>query len=245
MPLPDTRHTAPSARQAGLASVTDAQAPQADKKDAATSSLVGVLATSFTTVFLAELGDKTQLATLMLSAQSGQPLLVFAGAAAALICSSLMGVLLGRWLSRRLDPERLERMAGVLMLILAVWIGWDSFTALWFDPGAETLAGAALSAQGQGGLALLGSSFVTVFVAELGDKTQLATVAISGTSDRPVMVFFGSATALVLASLLGAAAGGSLAAVIPAPWLKLVAAVGFVWIGARLLLAPRAQARGN
>ena len=44
------------------------------------------------------------------------------------------------------------------------------------------------------------------------------------------MVFFGSATALVLASLLGAAAGGSLAAVIPAPWLKLVAAVGFVWI---------------
>ena len=52
--------------------------------------------------------------------------------------------------------------------------------------------------------ALLISTFVTVFLAELGDKTQLATVAISGTSDRPLAVFIGSSSALVLASLIGA-----------------------------------------
>ena len=57
--------------------------------------------------------------------------------------------------------------------------------------------------------ALLISTFVTVFLAELGDKTQLATVAISGTSDRPLAVFIGSSSALVLASLIGALAGGS------------------------------------
>ena len=60
-------------------------------------------------------------------------------------------------------------------------------------------------------LSLLISTFLTVFLAELGDKTQLATVALSGTSDRPLAVFVGSSSALVLASLLGAMAGGSIA----------------------------------
>ena len=74
---------------------------------------------------------------------------------------------------------------------------------------------------------LLISTFVTVFLAELGDKTQLATVAISGTSNRPLAVFLGSSSALVLASLIGAVAGGSLSAVIPADWLQLIASTGF------------------
>ena len=51
-------------------------------------------------------------------------------------------------------------------------------------------------------LTLLISTFLTVFLAELGDKTQLATVALSGTSNRPLAVFLGSSSALVLASLL-------------------------------------------
>ncbi|MFM8258843.1 MAG: TMEM165/GDT1 family protein [Vulcanococcus sp.] len=85
-------------------------------------------------------------------------------------------------------------------------------------------------------LPLLASTFVTVFLAELGDKTQLAIVTISGTSNRSGAVFAGSAAALVLASLLGAGAGGSLATVIPANALQLAASVGFLVIGTRLLL---------
>jgi putative Ca2+/H+ antiporter (TMEM165/GDT1 family) len=84
-------------------------------------------------------------------------------------------------------------------------------------------------------LALLASTFATVFLAELGDKTQLAIVTISGTSSRPGAVFAGSSAALVLASLLGAAAGGSLSAVIPTNALQLAAAVGFLIIGLRLI----------
>ena len=83
--------------------------------------------------------------------------------------------------------------------------------------------------------ALLISTFVTVFLAELGDKTQLATVAISGTSDRPLAVFIGSSSALVLASLIGALAGGSLSTVVPADWLQLAASLGFLIIGIKLL----------
>jgi len=82
---------------------------------------------------------------------------------------------------------------------------------------------------------LLLSTFLTVFLAELGDKTQLATVAISGTSNRPLAVFLGSSSALVLASLIGALAGGSMASVIPTEVLQLLAAVGFLIIGLRLL----------
>ena len=99
-------------------------------------------------------------------------------------------------------------------------------------------------------LTLLLSTFITVFLAELGDKTQLATVALSGTTNRPLAVFVGSASALVFASLLGAIAGGSMATVIPGNLLQLVASVGFLVIGIRLLwsnlkLAPAVAKPSN
>ncbi|MCP9799981.1 TMEM165/GDT1 family protein [Synechococcus sp. RedBA-s] len=84
---------------------------------------MAVAATTFTTVFLAELGDKTQLAALLLSAESGRPGVVFAGAALALICSSLVGVLLGRWLAAVLPAQRLERISGILMVSLGLFLG--------------------------------------------------------------------------------------------------------------------------
>lgn len=82
-----------------------------------------VFFTTFTTVFLAELGDKTQLAALLLSAESGRPVIVFIGASLALISSSLVGVVLGRWLSKVLPPQQLERLAGILMIGLGLWLG--------------------------------------------------------------------------------------------------------------------------
>jgi putative Ca2+/H+ antiporter (TMEM165/GDT1 family) len=85
-------------------------------------------------------------------------------------------------------------------------------------------------------LPLLASTFITVFLAELGDKTQLTIVTISGTSTKPVAVFLGSSAALVLASLLGAFAGGSLSSLIPADALQLAASAGFLLIGIRLIV---------
>jgi putative Ca2+/H+ antiporter (TMEM165/GDT1 family) len=93
--------------------------------------------------------------------------------------------------------------------------------------------------------ALLASTFSTVFLAELGDKTQLAIVSISGTTARPGAVFAGSAAALVLASLVGAAAGGSLSSVIPPDALQLAASVGFLILGGRLILRSRGAEEGK
>ena len=85
-------------------------------------------------------------------------------------------------------------------------------------------------------LSLLLSTFLTIFVAELGDKTQLATLTISGTSNKPFAVFLGSSTALIFASLLGALAGGSISNLIPEIILKSIASLTFSLIGIRLLI---------
>ena len=85
-------------------------------------------------------------------------------------------------------------------------------------------------------LSLLLSTFLTVFIAELGDKTQLATLTISGTSNKPLAVFLGSSLALVLASLLGALTGGSISNFLPEVVLKSIASVTFLIIGLRLFI---------
>ena len=83
-------------------------------------------------------------------------------------------------------------------------------------------------------ISLLLSTFLTIFIAELGDKTQLATLTISGTSNKPLAVFLGSASALVFASLLGALTGGSISSFLPEVVLKLIASITFLIIGIRL-----------
>jgi len=103
---------------------------------AGTASWLSVFLSTATTVFLAELGDKTQLAALLLSAESGRPLVVFFGASLALICSSLVGVLLGRWLSTVMPAHQLERLAGIVMVALGLWLGRQA--ALHLVPLAAT-----------------------------------------------------------------------------------------------------------
>jgi putative Ca2+/H+ antiporter (TMEM165/GDT1 family) len=104
--------------------------PSTQADEAKAGSFGGVFLTTFTTVFLAELGDKTQLAALLLSAESGRPVLVFVGASLALISSSLVGVLLGRWLSRVMPAQQLERLAGTLMIGLGLWLGRQAAVSL-------------------------------------------------------------------------------------------------------------------
>ena len=84
-------------------------------------------------------------------------------------------------------------------------------------------------------LTLLFTTFFTVFLAEMGDKTQLTTITLSSTTNKPLAVFIGSSIALILATLLGALAGGSIANLIPAFLLKLLSGIVFLIIGINLL----------
>ena len=115
---------APESSAAGDSPSSTEPASQAKPdQGGAPASWISVFLATATTVFLAELGDKTQLAALLLSAESGRPGVVFVGASLALICSSLVGVLLGRWLATLMPAEQLERAAGVLMVALGLWLG--------------------------------------------------------------------------------------------------------------------------
>ena len=82
---------------------------------------------------------------------------------------------------------------------------------------------------------LLGLSFITVFLSELGDKSQLAAIALGSSCNSPRAVFFGTASALLLASLIGVAIGFSTAEVLPERLVKAIAASGFAVMGLRLL----------
>ncbi len=86
-----------------------------------------ILITSFSTIFLAELGDKTQLATLIISAQTGRPLIVFIGASLALISTSLLGVLIGRWIANNLPRQKFTVVSGIVMLSLGIYLVTQGF----------------------------------------------------------------------------------------------------------------------
>ena len=103
--------------------VTHSQKPQAAKERK--REVWGIFSSTFFTIFLAEMGDKTQLATLLMSAESQSPWIVFAGAAIALIATSLLGVVVGCWLRDRLSPKMLETSAGALLLFISVMLLWD------------------------------------------------------------------------------------------------------------------------
>lgn len=82
---------------------------------------------------------------------------------------------------------------------------------------------------------ILGTAFVTLFLAELGDKTQLAIITLSAKTDSKVAVFVGASLALVLVSLLGVLVGGVLTQFVPTEWLQRVVAVAFIVIGVLML----------
>lgn len=88
-------------------------------------SFWAVFSSTFITIFLAEMGDKTQLVTLLMSAESQSPWIVFFGSAIALVMTSLLGVLIGYWLAKRLTPKTLDMSVSILLLVITAWLVGD------------------------------------------------------------------------------------------------------------------------
>lgn len=84
-----------------------------------------LVATTFAAVFVAELGDKTQLATLSFAASGSSRWAVFLGSALALIATSALAVVAGEALSRVISPALLKRLAGVSFVVIGGWVLWS------------------------------------------------------------------------------------------------------------------------
>ncbi|MEO0407069.1 MAG: TMEM165/GDT1 family protein [Cyanobacteria bacterium P01_A01_bin.135] len=101
-----------------------------DENTEAAKSMGGLklFLTTFVTIFVAEIGDKTQVTTLLMSAESRAPLTVFLGAGSALILTTSLGIGVGRWLSKRVSTRTLETATGALLMIISLLLLWDVVT---------------------------------------------------------------------------------------------------------------------
>jgi putative Ca2+/H+ antiporter (TMEM165/GDT1 family) len=172
--------------------------------------------TTFAVVLPAELPDKSALTTLVLAARY-RPLPVWLGAAGAFLVHCVLAVSAGRLLSL-LPRVWVAGVAGVLFAVGAVLAVRGSS-----EPPEEVAATVAATS----GRRIAGITFGMLFLAELGDFTQLATASLSARYEAPVAVFAGAWLALVLVSGLAALLGRSLLRVVPLRLVRLVAAALF------------------
>ncbi len=83
---------------------------------------------------------------------------------------------------------------------------------------------------------IFSTAFITLFLAELGDKTQLAVITMSANTDSKLSVFIGASLALIAVTALGVLLGGVLTQFVPTEWLQRIVAVAFIAIGVLMLL---------
>ena len=172
---------------------------------------------AFSLLFLAELGDKSQLMTMAL-AHRYRPLPVVAGVFAAFLMLNLLAVLLGTALGEWLPETLLLVIGGLLFLAFA----YRSIREGQEDEQLE---------QGTGHRAAFLTSFTLIFVTELGDKTQLATLALAAQTGEACSVLLGGTLALWTVALLGVLVGARLLRRVPAVWVHRASALLFLAFG--------------
>ena len=82
---------------------------------------------------------------------------------------------------------------------------------------------------------IFGTAFITLFLAELGDKTQLAVITMTASTESKLSVFLGASLALVVVTLIGILVGGALSEFVPTVWLQRIVAIAFIAIGVLML----------
>ena len=186
----------------------------------------GIAASAFTLLFIAELGDKTQF-TAMTLATRYRPLPVAIGVCSAFLVLNVLAVVVGQVLFRYVPQRAVLVAAGLLFLVFA-WNAWRA-SAADEDEVREVDSRSAVMA-----------SFLMIFMAELGDKTQFALIALAASSASPWSVFTGATLALWSVSLIGIFVGATLLARVPKAWIHLAAAALFAVFGVLALVRAAA-----
>jgi len=174
-------------------------------------------------VAVAEIGDKTQLLALILAARFKQPLLIIAGIFCATVVNHALAGALGMWIATVMSPDVLRWLLGLSFIGMALW-------TLIPDQLDENNAVSA------GSLGVFGATLVTFFLAEMGDKTQLATVALSAHYAAPLLAVVGTTLGMLLADVPAVLVGNHFAARLPMKLVRVFAASLFALMGLLALL---------
>ena len=181
------------------------------------------LFTSLGMVAIAEMGDKTQLLSFLLAARfRGQQWSIIAGIFAATLFNHLLAALLGDWAATKVDPIIMGWVLGVSFLGFAVWA---------MIPDKLDDAGQTRHKHGA-----FATTLILFFLAEMGDKTQLATIALGAKFASLGMVSLGTTLGMMVANVPAVLLGEKLCERIPLNKIRFVAAALFAIFGVLILI---------
>jgi len=173
-------------------------------------------------VSLAEMGDKTQLLAFLLAARFKKPILIILGILVATVLNHSLACVLGLWITATLSPQWLRWLLGLSFIGMAIWV---------LIPDKIEDSDMRLTRR----WGVFGATLVTFFLAETGDKTQIATVALAANYAAPAMVVLGATLGMLIADMPAVFVGDKFAACIPMRLAYGVAAAIFVVLGALTL----------
>jgi putative Ca2+/H+ antiporter (TMEM165/GDT1 family) len=170
-------------------------------------------------VAISEIGDKTQLLALMLAARFKRPAPIILGILAATVLNHLIAALLGGWIASSISPEFLRWGLGGLFIAIGVWALIPDKLDDEKPKDAATIA------------AIFWVTCVSFFLAEIGDKTQIATAALAARYQAVVPVVMGTTLGMLLADVPAVYLGRFASVAVQAAWVRYLAAVLFIGMG--------------
>ncbi|MDR1530043.1 MAG: TMEM165/GDT1 family protein [Burkholderiales bacterium] len=173
-------------------------------------------------VALAEIGDKTQLLSFVLAAKYRKPLPIILGILVATLINHAFAGLIGTWITELLSPVALRWVIGLLFLAMAVWV---------LIPDRFEVKDARLVSLG-----VFGTALIAFFFAEMGDKTQVATVMLTAHFHAFILVVLGTTLGMMLANVPVVFLGDKLAHRLPMRAVHVVAALAFAVLGILALI---------
>ena len=172
-------------------------------------------------VALAEIGDKTQLLSFLLAARFRRPWPIVLGILVATLANHALAAAAGAWVMSLAGPTVMRWVLGGLFVLMGAW-------ALVPDKFDEAPTSSAR-------LGVFATTVVAFFLAEMGDKTQIATAAMAATQASLVAVVAGSTLGMMIANVPAVLVGERLLQRVPLKWVRVAAAVMFAGIGVAIL----------
>ncbi len=173
-------------------------------------------------VALAEIGDKTQLLSFLLAAKFRKPWPIIAGILVATIANHALAGAVGAWITLLVGPEALRWILGLSFLAMAVWV---------LIPDRLDAEDARFVRLG-----VFGTTLVAFFIAEMGDKTQIATVALAAQYQAFAAVVIGTTLGMMIANVPAVLVGDRIAQRMPVAIVHRIASVIFALLGIATLL---------